>query len=41
VTLSDLHCQIDDICDVCLKEFVRDIDIEEYEMKFIIPDKKL
>lgn len=41
VDINDISCQIDDTCDICSEWFRRDIDIETYEMKFIIPDKKI
>lgn len=41
VTLNDLSCRVDDVCHACWIDYVREIDVNEYEIKFIIPDKKL
>ena len=40
VTLENVSCQVDDVCDICWKEFERGILIDNYEAKFIIPEDK-
>ncbi len=40
-TLKNLKCNINDICDSCQKEFVRDVNIHEYIAKFSIQADKI
>ncbi len=39
VTVKNLKCSVNEICDRCLEEYNRDISILEYKSKFIYPTK--
>lgn len=39
--LEDVHATVDAVCDSCGVEFVRTIDLDVYEAKFLLPDSHL
>lgn len=39
VRLENISAEVEDICDICWKNYIIDINIESFETKFIAPEK--